>query len=184
MADVKPVTKRVFKVFWAWQDQKEERWLEQMTLEGWSLAHVAGASYTFERTEPREMIYCIDYQEVSGPAEEEYLQLCADMGWELVGRSLNWFYFRRPFGPGISLELYTDNASRIKRYRSQLRTMAIALAPMFLLALVVFPTPLRLADGWWMQVAAFVTITGLLALLYGIARVWAVVRQLESRPEQ
>ncbi len=57
MADVKGVTRRVFKVFWAWQDREEEQWLEQMALAGWSLARVSGISYTFERSEPQKMIY-------------------------------------------------------------------------------------------------------------------------------
>ena len=31
-----------YRVFWAWQEEAEIRWLEQMALEGWALAGVKG----------------------------------------------------------------------------------------------------------------------------------------------
>ena len=33
-------TRRVWKLFWAWDDEREEAWLAQMVREGWHLLAV------------------------------------------------------------------------------------------------------------------------------------------------
>lgn len=184
MAGEKGVTKRVYRVFWAWQDREEERWLERMALAGWSLVSVRGIAYTFRRSDPQKVIYRIDYQDVTDTDAEEYRQICEDSGWEWVDRSLNWLYLRRPYEPGVPLDLYTDNASRLKRYQSQLRTMAIAAAPVFLLAVVLSLPPLSLGEGWWVRGFKVFLAVNLVVLLYAMSRVWQVIRKIESRPEE
>ena len=46
--------KTVYKWFWVWDFEKEERWLNEMALDGWALVGVGWCRYTFERTEPGE----------------------------------------------------------------------------------------------------------------------------------
>jgi hypothetical protein len=45
-------TKTVHKWFWVWDFEKEERWLNEMALEGWALVAVGWCRYVFERCEP------------------------------------------------------------------------------------------------------------------------------------
>ena len=49
-------TKKVFKIFFVWDFEKEERWLNQMAMEGWVLEEVSFFGYTFRRCEPGEYI--------------------------------------------------------------------------------------------------------------------------------
>jgi len=108
--------KCVFRLYTAWNDDKEERWLEEMARSGWHL--VSGPfPYTFERGAPAEIRYRLDYppQDSNLP---EYLRLCHDAGWERVCESAGWQYFRT--ASAEAPEIYTDNASRIGKYRRQM----------------------------------------------------------------
>ena len=176
------ITKRVFKTFWAWQKRAEEKWLEEMARSGWSLNKASGFMYRFRRSEPQDVVFRIDYKELSETQAGDYLQLCEDFGWEFVGRWLNWLYFRRPAEDGVSPELYTDNASRLERFRAQLRTMAIAFMPFFIFTYLLAPLTLGRVRGWWVDALQVALIAFSLFLLYCLGRLWAVVRRLESNP--
>ena len=115
--------KRVFRWFWAWNDEKEERWLEQMALSGWHL--VSGpVIYTFEQNAPARVRYRLDYQPKKKNLDE-YLRLCRDSGWERVLEFAGWQYLRTasPDAP----EIYTDMDSRIAMHR-RLLTVCVVLA--------------------------------------------------------
>ena len=78
-------TKRLFRWFWAWNDEQEEAWLKEQARDGWHLVTpgVFGR-YTFERGVPRNDVYRLDYK-TTGKDMEEYLQLFSDAGWEHLG---------------------------------------------------------------------------------------------------
>lgn len=172
-----------YRVFWAWQEEAEIRWLEQMALEGWALAGVKGIRYTFVQTAPQRVVYRLDFQ--TGPTErsDEYRELLEEAGWEWVTRQGNWIYLRRPFDAQGVPELYTDNASRLARYRSQLRVLVIALLPPLYL-LGIYPLIFGwMKSGWgrFLQAAALLLTV---VLVYAIGRIAAVVRQLDSDPKE
>ena len=48
--------KTVFKLFFVWDFEKEERWLNEMAQEGWVLDNTGFSFYTFVRCEPGEYI--------------------------------------------------------------------------------------------------------------------------------
>ena len=41
-------TKTIFKIFFAWQENKEEKWLREMSKEGWHLYRVGFFNYGFK----------------------------------------------------------------------------------------------------------------------------------------
>ena len=49
-------TKTLHKLFWIWEFEKEERWLNEMAQEGWALTQAGFCTYTFEKGEPGEYI--------------------------------------------------------------------------------------------------------------------------------
>jgi hypothetical protein len=116
-----------FKWFWAWQDDKEEVWLQDMSRQGWHLArpNPLGA-YDFVRGEPKEYVYRLDFQSGSR-GRDEYRQLFADAGWEHVGEMAGWQYFRKEVQPGEEAEIFTDNESKIAKYRRLLGYLALFL---------------------------------------------------------
>jgi hypothetical protein len=110
-------TKRVFKWFWAWNDEQEEAWLTEMARQGWHLREpgVFGF-YCFERGAPRNVVYRLDFK-TAGRDQEEYRQLFTDAGWEHVGEMGGWQYFRTEAAEGETPEIYTDESSKIHKYQ-------------------------------------------------------------------
>ena len=107
---------RKHRIFWAWQDEKEEAWLSEMAQEGWHLLHPGFPGfYTFQQGEPAEMVYRLDFI-TSKVDREEYYQLFTDAGWELVGEMMGWQYFRKVARPGEEPQIYTDPESKIQKY--------------------------------------------------------------------
>jgi hypothetical protein len=116
-------TVRVMKWFMAWQDDREEAWLEEMARAGLHLKKYKGFGiYTFEVGTPREDVYRLDYITVSGKEREQYLQLFADAGWEHVNEAASWQYYRKPRRADSRDEIFCDNMSKIEKYR---RLMAL-----------------------------------------------------------
>ncbi len=115
--------KNVYRWYWAWNDKKEERWLEEMARSGWRL--VGGPfPYVFEEGAPAEVRYRMDYPPQNTDLSE-YLRLCRDTGWERIFEFAGWQYFRAT-SPEVP-EIYTDSASRIAMFRRLLGVCLVLL---------------------------------------------------------
>jgi hypothetical protein len=127
------------KWFWPWQDEKEEAWLEQMSAGGWHLRSVGLIGrYTFVKGEPRQYTYRLDYMYTDKNKLTEYLQIFQDAGWEYVGEMSNWRYWRKLCTGGETPEIFTDNESKIKKYRRVLLYMAFFLFLMIFLGMNLY----------------------------------------------
>jgi hypothetical protein len=109
----KAMTKR--RWFWAWQDEKEEAWLEAMAREGWHLREVGVLRYTFERGAPQEWVYRLDFR--TSRETPEYIAFVEGAGWEYIGKMSSWLYFRAPVSADAPAELYTDAEGKISKYQ-------------------------------------------------------------------
>src|SRR5512133_3384676 len=90
-------TLQIKKIFWGWEDDKEEAWLREQANQGRHLVKIEWGLYTFEPGAPRDVVYRMDYIHTTDPKKvEEYLQFFQDAGWEHVGEILGWHYFRKP----------------------------------------------------------------------------------------
>lgn len=172
--------RRCVRVFFAWQEGAEERWLERMAAEGWFLVRVTWPVYTFVQAAPARLAYRLDYRVGSNEDLDTYLGLYRDAGWEFVARLGSWMYFRRPATGTDADELYTDNRSRAQRYRRQLTYMLIAALPVLSLTATLF----QRVDGWWADVIKGGLLVLLLALVYGMGRIAGTIRRLESDPRE
>jgi len=125
--------KRFFKLFWVWQDDKEEAWLRDMARQGW---HMTGIDfpgrYSFTAGEPRDDVYRLDFN-TDSKNWASYQQLFEDTGWEFVTTFGSWHYFRTTARPGEDTEIYTDNASKVAKYQR-----VIAILIVFFPVLVIF----------------------------------------------
>ncbi|MBG0771317.1 MAG: DUF2812 domain-containing protein, partial [Anaerolineaceae bacterium] len=110
--------KRVInKWFWAWEDDKEEQWLTEMSEQGWHLAEVGFLGrYTFLRGEPVKEIYRMDFL-TDWKNRSSYLQLFSDAGWEHVSDFGGWQYFRKPAADETAQEIFTDVGSKVTKYQ-------------------------------------------------------------------
>ncbi len=99
--------KKIHRIFWVWEFEKEERWLNEMALEGWALNKAAFCSYRFVRCEPGEYIIRMEMSKST-----EYRNFVEGLGAEYVGGCVNWLYFRRKAELG-DFDLFSDIDSRI-----------------------------------------------------------------------
>ena len=99
----------IYKWFWVWDFEKEEEWLNEMAMNGWTLTAVGFCNYTFVKTEPGEYNIRMEMR----PHDDGYLEFLRENGVEYVGRILQWHYYRKKTSLG-PFELYSDIESRIQ----------------------------------------------------------------------
>ena len=121
--------KTVFKIFFAWQEGKEEKWLAEMLKNGWHLNKVGFFNYEFIKGKPKDIVYKFDYKPFRSEKIDDYITLFEDAGWEYVSRFGGWYYFRTEAKKGYNLELYSDNTSKVRKYQSLRLVLIIACGP-------------------------------------------------------
>ena len=120
-------TIRKYRWFWAWQDDKEEAWLRQMSQEGLHLASLGFPGvYYFTPGKPANYVYRLDFI-TDSKDRSNYLQLFKDAGWEHLGYMGGWQYFRTLAETGELPEIYSDLDSKVQKYRRLLAYLTIFL---------------------------------------------------------
>jgi len=165
--------RKVFKVFWAWQDEAEEIWLREMAQQGWFLTDYTFLVYTFVSGEPADYIYKLDYRASGRRDLDEYLTIFADSGWEHVAEFLNWHYFRSPAETCAVPDIYSDNQSKIEKWRRLLRVMTMLFAVNLTLAVANISNP---AAGLIRMIyLCFFSFYG-----YAFYKIWGKIKHLEQ----
>lgn len=110
--------KTIYKLFWAWQSEQEERWLNEMSAKGLQLLETGGVRYTFQEGTPGEYQYRLELLEYlpSHPESQQYIRFMEETGAELVGSTLRWVYFRKRVSDG-PFELFSDVDSKLRHLR-------------------------------------------------------------------
>jgi len=116
----------VKKLFWVWQVDKEEAWLNEMAAKGMALVSVGFCRYEFEDCNPGEYSVRLELLEnhPQHMASRRYLEFLEDTGAEYVGSFLRWVYLRKKRSIG-SFELHSDLDSRISHLTRILHLIAI-----------------------------------------------------------
>jgi hypothetical protein len=153
------MTKR--RWFWAWQDYREEAWLESMSRQGWHLEEVGFLSYTFVRGEPQEWVYRLDFR--TSKETPEYIAFVQEAGWEYIGKMSSWLYFRVPASADTPKELYTEAEGKISKYQRIIGILVIT-SPAYW---VVFLNSVKRLSAWLgvSVTSIFVSVT----VLYAVA---------------
>ena len=97
--------------------EKEESWLEEMSRQGWHLIKTPGVTYTFEKGEPEERVYKIDFRFFNKQDElDEYTSMFEDSGWQPIDprKSRNNFYFYTQ-KTHANKDIFSDEASKAQR---------------------------------------------------------------------
>jgi hypothetical protein len=166
--------------FWPWQDDLEEAWLRETSLGGWHLvsASIPGV-YRFVSGEPVDYVYRLDYRKDLARRRAEYMQLFRDAGWEYVTQMNYWLYFRKPALAGGADEIFTDNASKVQKYRRVLAGLS-AFQPIWITWYILFGNMSRRNGGLaWPVLAILVAVMALLA--YCTIRIRLRMHQLGRR---
>ena len=165
--------------FWAWEDEKEENWLGEMSARGWHLESLGFPGiYHFKCGEPRPFVYRMDFNSPRLNNREEYFRLFSDSGWEYIGKQGGWKYFRKEKNPGETSEIFTDRDSKADKYRRLLAYLACLLPLMILLLTRSGNDNFHLA-GWW-EVIKGVSFALYIIYIYALVKIWLRIRQLKK----
>lgn len=160
-----------WRIFFVWQDEQEQRWLEEMARQGWHLVK-GGIRFVFRKGAPAEVRYRLDYRRRFPEGKGEYVSLFQDGGWEYICEFKNWHYFRSPASANAP-EIYTDAESRIEMY-SQIRRV---LAAVLICNTVVIGNVAIRGRSEWIKLLILVVIC---LLAYGVYRLGARMKQLRA----
>lgn len=178
-------TKSVFRIFTADNYDKEEEFLREMSLEGWHFRALNLFWYEFEKGEPREYNYKLDFKPRYNEIDSEYLTMFKDFGWERIYefRAFRgvWEYFRKE-ADGAENELYTDDESKIELL-GRIRRFYLFLGIFFVsISLVNAVNIARLfvegAEYALIGVSAYAFLIGLYVKLY--VRISAKIKRLKK----
>ena len=160
--------KKIYKWWWGWNPDKIEHWLESMEANGWHLFHadMGAVRFHFEKHEPGQVRYCVDYQDKITP---EYRSLFEDAGWELVYTGLGWYIWRMAYDAERP-EIYTDSDSLISRNNRLMGVLGATVAMQLPLYFVLIggtylARPFTAAFGVFFIVEAVLFVYGLLKIL-------------------
>ena len=179
----KQEVKKVFKAIFAWEDEKEEKWLEEMAAKGWKLENVVPYFYTFRRSTPEKMIYRLDYKYTLDKDYQEYLTLFKDAGWELLASFANWHYFRISPQNEMVPEIYNSDKAKAQKYRR----LMFGLTPLLPLYIFIFnPATGVLSPDRTSRVSIFYSclqvfmVVFLIFFIYAMVKVFIKIKKLES----
>ncbi len=111
----------VHKLFWLWDFDKEEKWLNEMAAKGLALYSVGYLKYEFRDCLPGEYSVRLSLLENSPrhPESVKYIEFIEETGAEQVGSFRRWVYFRKKKSLG-SFELVSDLNARLKQLAAHL----------------------------------------------------------------
>ncbi|MCD2517625.1 DUF2812 domain-containing protein [Massilia sp. G4R7] len=125
-------TIRKFKFFFAHQDEEQEAWLRSMARQGLHLADVDPfCRWTFRRGAPADIVYRVDFSQANEDAS--YRQLMQDAGWTLAATTVGWQYWATKAVDGRAPELFTDNASKARKFKQLLSVLVCTSLPLFIM---------------------------------------------------
>lgn len=173
----------VRKLFWAWEYDKEEKWLEEMAAQGKALVSARYLTYEFEDCEPGEYITRLEMLDCMPDSEEgkQYIAFVEDTGAEYVGKVMRWVYFRKKRALG-EFELHSDNATRLKH----LKGIITLLIPLGLanLGAGLYNLGIYLSVGVWLNLlCAGLSAAVTVLLAFGLVRLNEKKQKLEKESQ-
>ena len=164
----------IHKLFWVWDFDKEEKWLNEMAAKGLSLVSVGFCKYEFEDSLPGEYKICLQLLDKMPrhPESKKYIDFLETTGAEHVGSFTRWVYFRKKATEG-DFELFSDNDSRLKYLSSVISFVSLITVGNWIAGInnvfiaTSFPSPIN--------------YVGILNLLIGLIGTWGVIRLIRKR---
>ncbi len=173
--------KRVRKLFWVWDFEEEEAWLNKMADEGWALCGVGWCRYDFEPTKPGEYAIRLELLENHPTTHEsaDYINFMKSTGAECVASWVRWTYFRKKRELG-EFDLFSDLDSRIAHLTRIITMLRIIAGGELLIAVsnlcFSFSSPMSIINSVCSVICAVMAAV----LFYGALRLTRRKNQLEA----
>ncbi|MFM9320197.1 DUF2812 domain-containing protein [Streptococcus sp. ST16] len=141
--------KVVYRIVTIADDEREAVFLGEMHSKGWKLRKVsysilvATVKYIFEKCQPEQVSYQLDFYPMKKSERASYLQLFKDCGWEHI-TDFNGFSYFRKLHSGIEsdaeFEIYNDATSKLCMIN---RILKLRLLPILFLLAILTPILFR-----------------------------------------
>jgi len=163
----------VYKLLWAWQYDKEEKWLNEMSSQGMALVSVGLFKYEFADDTPGKYTYRIELLDnlPSATKSKAYLQFLEETGAEHIASIFRWVYLRKKTEDG-PFDLYSDIGSKIK-YLKRLQIFFFSLM-IINLCFGISNISIGASEGLSMNIANFAL--GILLLFLAVLFAAAVIK--------
>ena len=174
---------------------REALYLRKMHAEGWKLKEVTysnlvvAVKYTFEKCQPEQVSYQLDFHPMKKSERVSYLQLFKDCGWEHITDFNSFSYFRKAHSEiesNVEFEIYNDAAGKLAMVN---RILRLRLVPVLLLLAIHIPFLLKLLnrsnayDLWKFLVVGldvFLSLILLLMVVYISWKLWHKKKELSD----
>jgi len=106
--------------------------MSKLAKQGWFLSKMSLLRYKFEKGEPKDLIYSMDYKDLKED-KEEYFELFDLSGWKCMCSYGPYHFFSAPIG---TVPIYTDKKSYLDKYKAPksiyLKTLKISIFTLLL----------------------------------------------------
>ena len=145
--------KIVYRIFTIADYDREALYFREMHAKGWKLRKVSysillfAVKYTFEKCQPEQVSYQLDFYPMEKSERVSYLQLFKDCGWEHI-TDFNGFSYFRKLHSGIEsdaeFEIYNDAVGKLAMVK---RILTRRMLPILLLFLALLPVFSKFVSG-------------------------------------
>ena len=174
---------------------REALYLGEMHAKGWKLKEVSysnlvvAVKYTFEKCQPEQVSYQLDFYPMKKSERASYLQLFKDCGWEHITDFNSFSYFRKAHSEiesNAEFEIYNDAAGKLAMVN---RILRLRLVPVLLLLAIHIPFLFILLDrsntfDLWKFFAVglyiFLSLILLLMVVYISWKLWHKKKELSD----
>ena len=132
---------------------REALYFRKMHAEGWKLKEVTysnlvvAVKYTFEKCQPEQVSYQLDFYPMKKSERASYLQLFKDCGWEHIIDFNGFSYFRKSYSgveSDTEFEIYNDATGKLAMVK---RILIMRMLPILLLFLALIPIFSKFLSG-------------------------------------
>ena len=131
--------KIAYRIFTIADYEREALYFREMHAKGWKLREVSysillfAVKYTFEKCQPEQVSYQLDFYPMEKSERASYLQLFKDCGWEHITDFNSFSYFRKAHSEvesAAEFEIYNDATNKLDMVN---RILRLRLVPVLLL---------------------------------------------------
>lgn len=187
--------KIVYRIFTIADYEREALYFREMHAKGWKLRKVSysillfAVKYTFEKCQPEQVSYQLDFYPMEKSERTSYLQLFKDCGWEHITDFNSFSYFRKVHSEvesAAEFEIYNDAVGKLAMVN---RILRLRLVPVLLLLVIHIRFLLKLlnrsnAYGLWSFLAVGLDVLLSLILLLIVAyiswKLWHKKKELSD----
>ena len=145
--------KIVYRIFTIADYEREALYFREMHAKGWKLRKVSysillfAVKYTFEKCQPEQVSYQLDFYPMEKSERTSYLQLFKDCGWEHITNFNGFSYFRKAHSEiesDAEFEIYNDMAGKLDMVK---RILIMRMLPILILFSALLPVFLQFVSG-------------------------------------